>query len=339
MEQGQVLPPAGSISPELATGVRDDDPALRPKLLADFVGQPRICSQLSVYINSARGRGQALDHCLCYGPPGLGKTTLARIIANEMGGGFRSVSAPMLARTGDMASILTTLSEGDVLFIDEIHSLRPDVGEVAYTAMEDFEIHITIGEPGRGQAVTVPLPRFTLVGATTRSGMLPKPLRDRFEIDLRLEPYCAEDLKIIVLRSAGLLGLVLEDSAAFEIACRSRGTPRIANRLLRRVRDFAWAENNASTPVSAEAASAACALVGIDGAGLTEADRMYVSLLSGRYRGRPVGLTTIAFALNLDERTVEDEIEPWLIQTGVIERTPRGRVLSAPLGPVQGSLL
>lgn len=303
----------------------DDDPALRPRMLADFVGQPRAKRVLSIALDGARGRSEALDHLLLYGPPGLGKTTLATIVANEMGGGFRAVSAPAVQRPGDLAALLVSLSPFDVLFIDEIHRLSAAVEEVLYSAMEDFRLDIMAGDPGRPQAVTIPLPRFTLVGATTRSGMLARPLRDRFGLDVKLDLYAPEDLATVAARSAGLLGVGLGDGVAGEIAARSRGTPRIANRLLRRLRDYAQAAR--SEVITKPIASSAFDELEVDGDGLDALDRRYLEALGTRFRGRPVGIATIAAALGEDSGTLEDEVEPWLVQRGLVDRTPRGRVL------------
>ena len=280
---------------------------------------------LSVVLDGARGRGEPLDHLLLYGPPGLGKTTLANVVANEMGGGFRAISAPAVQRPGDLAALLVSLQQGDVLFIDEIHRLSSAVEEVLYSAMEDFRLDILAGEPGRAQAVTIPLPRFTLVGATTKSGMLAKPLRDRFGIDVKLDLYPEVELAAVAARSAGLLGVRLGDGVDMEIARRSRGTPRVANRIVRRLRDFAaFARSSDVTP---EVAEGAFEWLELDGGGLDALDRRYLDALRNRFRGRAVGIETLAAALGEDAGTLEDEVEPWLLQRGLVDRTPRGRVL------------
>jgi Holliday junction DNA helicase RuvB len=311
----------GIVSP----ATRDDDPAMRPRVLADFVGQARARTVLEMALSGARQRGEPLDHVLLYGPPGLGKSTLAMILANEMGGGFKAVAAPTIQRQADLASALVSLSPDDVLFVDEIHRLPAAVGEVLYGPMEDFRLDIMTGEPGGGRIVTLPLPRFTLVAATTRPGDLERPLRDRFGIDARLEPYSVPDLARIAARSAGLLGMSLVPGVAEQVAERSRGTPRIANRILRRMRDFAAACG--ADVVDKAVAAGAFEFLELDPRGLDSRDRAYLDALGTRFRGRPVGLSTIAAALGEDKGTLEDEVEPWLVSQGFVDRTPRGRVL------------
>jgi Holliday junction DNA helicase RuvB len=307
-----------------------DDPALRPPLLADFVGQEAAVRLLRMTLDGALARGECPDHVLLHGPPGLGKTTLAQVVSSEMQAGFRTVSAASIAKAGDLASALVTLQPWDVLFLDEIHRLPAICSELLYGAMEDFRLDILTGEGPSAQAVSLPLPRFTLVGATTRPGMLPRPLRDRFGVDVRLEPYGVLDLAAIVRRSASLLSGCppLADGIADQVAIRARGTPRIANRLLRRLRDYA--AHVGAAVLDDGAAAGAWALLGIDADGLGERDRMYLGCL--RERGRPVGLGTLAAALNEERGTLEDEIEPWLVSCGLVDRTPAGRVL----GPAAG---
>ncbi|MHA6723538.1 Holliday junction branch migration DNA helicase RuvB [Sphingomonas sp. RS2018] len=304
----------------------DIDAALRPKSLDEFVGQRAARENLRVFIDAARSRGDALDHVLFFGPPGLGKTTLAQIVAREMGVGFRATSGPVIAKSGDLAALLTNLEDGDVLFIDEIHRLNPAVEEVLYPAMEDRALDLMIGEGPSARSVRIDLPRFTLVGATTRQGLLTTPLRDRFGIPVRLQFYTEDELLRVVTRAAGLLGLVVTEDGAREVARRSRGTPRIAGRLLRRVRDFA---NVAGEPtVDARAADRALNRLEVDGLGLDAMDRRYLTMIADIYRGGPVGVETLAAGLSEPRDTIEEVIEPFLIQLGLVARTARGRCLN-----------
>ena len=302
--------------------------ALRPKLLADYVGQAKAREQLEIFIHAARRRAEALDHVLLFGPPGLGKTTLAHIIAREMGVNLRQTSGPVLERAGDLAALLTNLEPRDVLFIDEIHRLSPVVEEVLYPALEDFQIDIMIGEGPAARSVKLDLPPFTLIGATTRAGMLTNPLRDRFGIVARLEFYGAQDLATIVARSAGLLAMDLDAAGALEIARRARGTPRIANRLLRRVRDYADVRAGGCTSV--DVADAALTMLDVDRAGLDLMDRKLLEAIIHKFTGGPVGLDNLAAAIGEEADTIEDVLEPYLIQQGYLQRTPRGR-LATPL--------
>ncbi|MDR0406821.1 MAG: Holliday junction branch migration DNA helicase RuvB [Holosporales bacterium] len=303
------------------------DIALRPRTFADFIGQESLKKNLHVFVEAAKVRHQSMDHVLFYGPPGLGKTTLAQIVAQELGVGFKSTSGPVIARSGDLAAILTNLQPYDVLFIDEIHRLNPVVEEILYPAMEDFELDIMIGEGPAARSVRITLPPFTLVGATTRSGLLSSPLRDRFGIPLRLDFYEPEDLQKIITRGARLMDTPLTEEGAQEIAKRSRGTPRIAGRLLRRVRDFALVQGQKSIQRSV-ADHALCELE-VDANGLDRLDRRYLRTIVDFYNGGPVGVETLAAALSEERDALEDVIEPYLLQQGFIQRTPRGRVLAA----------
>jgi Holliday junction DNA helicase RuvB len=308
----------------------DDDAfesGLRPRRLDEFVGQGEVKEHLSILLDAARRRGQAADHVLLAGPPGLGKTSLAGIIATELEVGFRVTSGPALSRPGDLAAILSNLDEGDVLFIDEIHRLPRTVEEVLYPAMEDFQLDIVIGQGPSARSIRLDLPRFTLVGATTRTGLITGPLRDRFGLVERLDHYPPDELELIVVRAAEILGVRLDPAGGTEIARRSRGTPRIANRLLRRVRDFA--EVRAQGIVTYEAALAGLALYGVDGRGLDKVDRAILDALCARFGGGPVGLSTLAISVSEPPETVEDVYEPYLIQQGLLVRTPRGRVALA----------
>jgi holliday junction DNA helicase RuvB len=300
------------------------DAALRPKWLREFVGQPRIKEQLGLLIEGARQRGEPVDHILLSGPPGLGKTTLGGIVANEIGVGFRPTSGPALERAGDLAAILTNLEEGDVLFVDEIHRMPRTVEEVLYPALEDFKLDIVIGKGPSARSIRLDLPRFTVIAATTRPGLITLPLRQRFEFSARLDYYSDEDLAKVVARSAGVLDVAVEPAGASEIAGRSRGTPRIANRLLRRVRDFA--EVRGDGRVTVECAADALALFEVDERGLDKLDLSILSILVDKFRGGPVGLSTLAAAVGEETDTVEDVYEPYLMQLGFLKRTPRGRV-------------
>lgn len=303
------------------------DRAIRPKLLADYVGQPQVREQMDIFIKAAKLRQDALDHVLIFGPPGLGKTTLANIVANEMGVNIRTTSGPVLEKAGDLAAMLTNLEPHDVLFIDEIHRLSPAIEEVLYPAMEDYQLDIMIGEGPAARSIKLDLPPFTLVGATTRAGSLTSPLRDRFGIVQRLEFYSVEDLTSIVARSAGCLNLELEQQAAFEVARRSRGTPRIANRLLRRVRDYADVRNGGI--ISVDVAKQALSMLDVDDAGFDYLDRKLLSAVIERFDGGPVGLDNLAAAIGEERDTIEDVLEPYLIQQGFLQRTPRGRIATS----------
>jgi Holliday junction DNA helicase RuvB len=304
----------------------DIDAALRPKTLEEFVGQKAARDNLRVFIEAAKARGDALDHVLFFGPPGLGKTTLAQIIARELGVGFRATSGPVIVKSGDLAALLTNLEDGDVLFIDEIHRLNPAVEEVLYPAMEDRALDLMIGEGPSARSVRIDLPKFTLVGATTRQGLLTTPLRDRFGIPVRLNFYTVEELEQVVRRAAQLLGLTLTDDGATEIARRSRGTPRIAGRLLRRVRDFAHADGDLT--VDAKAADRSLTRMEVDALGLDAMDRRYLNMIADIYKGGPVGVETLAAGLSEPRDTIEEVIEPYLIQLGLVARTARGRCLN-----------
>ena len=300
------------------------DRAIRPKLLADYVGQPSVREQKNIFIQAAKLRNEALDHLLIFGPPGLGKTTLANIVANEMGVNIRSTSGPVLEKAGDLAAMLTNLEPYDVLFIDEIHRLSPAIEEVLYPAMEDYQLDIMIGEGPAARSIKLDLPPFTLVGATTRAGSLTSPLRDRFGIVQRLEFYSVEDLTSIVQRSAECLNLDLSENGAHEIARRSRGTPRIANRLLRRVRDYADVRNNGI--ISSEIAKQALSMLDVDSEGFDFMDIKLLQSIVERFDGGPVGLDNLAAAIGEERDTIEDVLEPYLIQQGFLQRTPRGRI-------------
>lgn len=303
------------------------DRAIRPKMLADYVGQPTVREQMAIFIEAAKMRNDALDHLLIFGPPGLGKTTLANIVANEMGVNIRTTSGPVLEKAGDLAAMLTNLEPYDVLFIDEIHRLSPAIEEVLYPAMEDYQLDIMIGEGPAARSIKLDLPPFTLVGATTRAGSLTSPLRDRFGIVQRLEFYSVTDLTSIVSRSASCLNLSLSESGALEIARRSRGTPRIANRLLRRVRDFADVKNGGI--ISSEIAKQALSMLDVDEEGFDFMDRKLLSAVIERFDGGPVGLDNLAAAIGEERDTIEDVLEPYLIQQGFLQRTPRGRIATS----------
>jgi Holliday junction DNA helicase RuvB len=316
--------PARITTPERTT--EDADAALRPKSLDEFVGQQAARENLRIFVNAAKSRGEALDHVLFHGPPGLGKTTLAGIVAREMGVGFRATSGPVIAKSGDLAALLTNLEDGDVLFIDEIHRLNPAVEEVLYPAMEDRALDLMIGEGPSARSVRIDLPRFTLIGATTRQGLLTTPLRDRFGIPVRLNFYTVEELEQVIRRASRLLGVGITDDGSREVARRSRGTPRIAGRLLRRVRDFAHAVG--AEAIDAGVADKALSRLEIDALGLDAMDRRYLTMIADLYGGGPVGVETLAAGLSEPRDTIEDVIEPYLIQLGLIARTARGRCLN-----------
>ena len=301
-----------------------DEPTLRPRTLNEFVGQEELKQNLEIFVEAAKRRGEALDHMLLAGPPGLGKTSLCRILAGEMGVDIQITSGPSLERAGDMAAILTQLEEGDFLFIDEIHRLNRQIEEVLYPAMEDFAMDIVLGQGPSARTIRMDVPRFTLVGATTRTGLMTKPLLDRFGFNARLDYYAPEDLKKIVIRNAAILKIQITEAGADELATRSRGTPRIANRLLRRVRDYAEVVGDGT--IDEETARAALAMQGVDGLGLDRIDREYLSLIIEKFDGGPVGVGTISVALGEERDTVEDVYEPYLLQSGLMQRTNRGRI-------------
>lgn len=304
----------------------DIERSLRPKTLSEYIGQEKVKEKLSIFIQAAKNRGEALDHVLLYGPPGLGKTTLANIISNESGVGIRITSGPAIERPGDLAAILTNLSDKDVLFIDEIHRLNKSVEEILYPAMEDYALDIIIGKGPSARSIRIDLPKFTLIGATTRAGMLTSPLRDRFGVIMRLELYETNELAFIVKRSAGILNIGIDEEGAVEIARRSRGTPRIANRLLKRVRDYAEVRGNGY--IDHKTSSEALDLLEIDKLGLDNIDRKMLLTLIEKFGGGPVGIDTLAYSIGEENETIEDVYEPYLLQIGFINRTPRGRVVT-----------
>ena len=314
----------------ISTEIQDEDvtveKSLRPQCLDDYIGQAKAKENLKVYIEAAKGRGESLDHVLFYGPPGLGKTTLAGIIANEMGVHMKITSGPAIAKPGEMAAILSNLAEGDVLFVDEIHRLNRQVEEVLYPAMEDYAIDIMIGKGATARSIRLDLPKFTLVGATTRAGLLSAPLRDRFGVMHHLEFYTVDELKTIILHSAKKLGVAIDEEGAYELARRSRGTPRLANRLLRRVRDFAQVKYDGK--ITKEVATFALDLLEVDKMGLDNSDRRLLYTIIEKFSGGPVGLDTLAAAIGEDAGTIEDVYEPYLVMNGFINRTPKGRVVT-----------
>jgi Holliday junction DNA helicase RuvB len=320
IEADRIIKPTASHEDEVV------DRAIRPKMLADYTGQDHVCSQMEIFIEAARKRQDALDHLLIFGPPGLGKTTLANIVANEMEVNIKTTSGPVLEKAGDLAALLTNLEENDVLFIDEIHRLSPVVEEILYPAMEDYQLDIMIGEGPAARSIKLELPPFTLIGATTRAGSLTSPLRDRFGIVQRLEFYNVKDLTQIVVRSAKYLHLPMQAEGALEIAKRSRGTPRISNRLLRRVRDFA--EVRADGQITLEVAKQALDMLDVDQEGFDYMDRKLLLAIIEKFMGGPVGLDNLAAAIGEERETIEDVIEPFLIQQGFLQRTPRGRIAS-----------
>jgi Holliday junction DNA helicase RuvB len=319
-----MIEPDRLISADISVSEERFDRALRPTALADYVGQPVVKEQLHIFIEAARRRAEPLDHTLVFGPPGLGKTTLAHIIANEMQVDLKTTSGPVLEKAGDLAALLTNLEAGDVLFIDEIHRLSPVVEEILYPALEDYQLDIVIGEGPAARSIKLDLPPFTLVGATTRAGLLTSPLRDRFGIVQRLEFYSVADLTSIVTRAAAILGVAIDDGGAKEIACRSRGTPRIANRLLRRVRDYAEVKGDGN--ITADIADAALNMLNVDQSGFDHMDRRLLLMLMEKFDGGPVGVDSLAAALSEERGTIEDVLEPYLIQQGYLMRTSRGRM-------------
>ena len=315
------------LSPILGEGENFDENQLRPQTIHEFIGQKNLRENLSVFIKAAKARGDTLDHVLFFGPPGLGKTTLAQIVARELGVGFRATSGPVISKAGDLAALLTNLQPNDVLFIDEIHRLNPAVEEILYPAMEDRKLDLMIGEGPAARSVQIDLPPFTLVGATTRSGLLTNPLRDRFGIPMRLEFYTHQELTLIVKRIANVINVPITEDGAQEIAKRSRGTPRLAGRLTRRVRDFAHVSG--SDKIDAKAADMALQRLDVDAKGLDSMDRQYLRCIAEKYGGGPVGIETLAAILAEQRDVIEDVVEPYLLQQGLVQRTPRGRALSA----------